>query len=131
MLLPLKGRSIAYDLVGPETAPTVCITHSLASDGGSWAEQVPALLQAGYRVLRLDMRGHGGSDPVPGDYSMSMLAGDVATAIDALGLDRVHFIGLSIGGMLGQAFITEHAAKAKAAMLCDTLPATLPDAKAA
>ena len=64
MLLPLQGRRIHYDLVGPGEAPTVCITHSLASDGGSWAEQVPALLQAGFRVLRLDMRGHGGSDPV-------------------------------------------------------------------
>ena len=68
MLLPLQGRRTAYDLVGPEDAPTVCITHSLASDGGSWAEQLPPLLQAGFRVLRIDMRGHGGSDPVAGDY---------------------------------------------------------------
>ena len=45
MLLPLSRRRIAYDLVGPEDAPTVCITHSLASDGGRWAEQVPVLLQ--------------------------------------------------------------------------------------
>ena len=41
MLLPLDGRIIAYDLIGPETAPVVCMTHSLASDGGMWAEQVP------------------------------------------------------------------------------------------
>ena len=79
MLLPLAGRRLYYDLAGPEDGPVVCITHSLASDGGSWAEQVPALLQAGFRVLRLDMRGHGGSDPVAGDYTMSELAGDVAT----------------------------------------------------
>ena len=72
----------AYDLIGPENAPTVCITHSLASDGGSWAEQVPALLQAGFRVLRVDMRGHGGSDPVAGDYTMADLAGDVASVLD-------------------------------------------------
>ena len=97
MLLPLDRRSIAYDLVGPQTAPTVCITHSLASDGGSWAEQMPALLQAGFRVLRIDMRGHGGSDPVPGDYTMADLAGDVATVLDALSIARVHYIGLSIG----------------------------------
>jgi 3-oxoadipate enol-lactonase len=76
MLLQLQGRNIAYDLVGPDSAPTVCITHSLASDGGSWAEQVPSLLQAGFRVLRIDMRGHGGSDPVPGDYTMRALAND-------------------------------------------------------
>src|ERR1035441_8823241 len=102
MLLPLNVRNIAYDLIGSETAPVVCMTHSLASDGGMWAEQVPGLLAAGFRVLRIDMRGHGGSDPVSGDYTMSQLAGDVAAVLDALSIPRVHFIGLSIGGMLGQ-----------------------------
>jgi 3-oxoadipate enol-lactonase len=124
MLLPLTGRRLYYDLTGPETAPVVCITHSLASDGGSWAEQVPPLLQAGFRVLRLDMRGHGGSDPVAGDYTMKALAGDVATALDALSITRVHYIGLSIGGMIGQAFAIDHAAKLISAMWCDTLPAS-------
>src|SRR5712691_3883343 len=78
MLLPLSGRRLYYDLTGPEDAPTICITHSLASDGGSWAEQVPALLAGGFRVLRLDMRGHGGSDPVAGDYEMAALADEPA-----------------------------------------------------
>lgn len=122
MLLPLKDRSIAYDLVGAEDAPVVCMTHSLASDGGMWTEQVPPLLAAGFRVLRIDMRGHGGSGPVPGDYTMSQLAGDVATVLDALGIERVHFIGLSIGGMLGQAFALEHGGRLASAMWCDTLP---------
>src|SRR5258708_26255019 len=104
MLLPLQGRRIAYDLVGPDNAPTVCITHSLASDGGSWAEQVPALLQAGFRVLRIDMRGHGGSDPVAGDYTMAALADDVAQVLAGLGLARVHYLRLSIRGVNRPAF---------------------------
>ena len=116
MLLSLSERRLYYDLVGPEDGPVVCITHSLSSDGGSWAEQVPALLQAGFRVLRLDMRGHGGSDPVAGDYTMQALAGDVATVLDALAIPRVHYIGLSIGGMIGQAFAIEHGAKLISAM---------------
>jgi 3-oxoadipate enol-lactonase len=124
MLLPLAGRRLHYDIVGPEDGPVVCITHSLASDGGSWTEQLPPLLQAGFRVLRLDMRGHGGSDPVAGDYTMSALAGDVAAALEALSLARVHYIGLSIGGMIGQAFALEHGAKLISAMWCDTLPAS-------
>ncbi len=124
MLLPLPGRRLYYDLAGPENGPVVCITHSLSSDGGSWAEQVPPLLQAGFRVLRLDMRGHGGSDPVAGDYTMQALAGDVATVLDALAIPRVHYIGLSIGGMIGQAFAIEHGAKLISAMWCDTLPAS-------
>jgi 3-oxoadipate enol-lactonase len=124
MLLPLAGRRLYYDLVGPQNGPVVCITHSLASDGGSWAEQVSPLLQAGFRVLRVDMRGHGGSDPVPGDYTMNALAGDVAAVLEALAIPRVHYIGLSIGGMIGQAFAIEHGAKLISAMWCDTLPAS-------
>ena len=124
MLLPLDGRLIAYDLVGPDTAPVVCMTHSLTSDSGMWSEQVPALIRAGFRVLRIDMRGHGGSMPVEGDYTMSDLALDVANTLEALSISRVHFIGLSIGGMLGQAFALEHHSKLASAMWCDTLPAT-------
>lgn len=126
MLLPLDGRNIAYDLIGPVTAPVVCMTHSLASDGGMWAEQVPALLAGGFRVLRIDMRGHGGSDPVNGPYTMSQLAGDVAAVLDALALSKVHYIGLSIGGMIGQAFALEHGARLLSAMWCDTMPQTPP-----
>src|ERR1700733_13977621 len=96
MLLPLDGRNIAYDLVGPETGPVVCMTHSLASDGGMWTEQVPPLLQAGFRVLRIDMRGHGGSGPVAGDYTMSALAADVPRVLGALGITPALFMGLSV-----------------------------------
>ena len=124
MLLPLQGRRIAYDLVGPDNAPTVCITHSLASDGGSWAEQVPPLLQAGFRVLRIDMRGHGGSDPVPGDYTMRALADDVAAVLQVLAIPRAHYIGLSIGGMIGQAFALAYGERLISAIWCDTLPAS-------
>ena len=122
-LVPLKNRRLYYDLIGPAAAPVVCMTHSLSSDGGMWAEQVPVLLAAGYRVLRLDMRGHGGSDPVAGPYTMSELAGDVVAVLDHLGIPAVHYIGLSIGGMIGQAFAIEHASRALSAMWCDTMPA--------
>ncbi len=131
MLLMHQGRRLYYDLMGPEKGPVVCFTHSLSYDSGMWAEQVPLLLGAGYRVLRLDMRGHGGSDPVAGDYTMAALAADVAAALEALAIKQVHFIGLSIGGMIGQAFAIAYGAKLKSLMLCDTLPATLTDAKAA
>ena len=124
MLLSLNSRRIAYDLLGDEGTPVVCLTHSLAADGGMWAEQVPALLGAGFRVLRLDMRGHGGSEPVAGPYTMSQLAADVDAALGLLGVERVHYIGLSIGGMIGQAFALEHARRVISALWCDTLPAS-------
>jgi 3-oxoadipate enol-lactonase len=131
MLLPIAGRRLYYDLAGPEDGPVVCFTHSLSSDSGMWAEQLPSLLAAGFRVLRIDMRGHGGSDPVAGDYTMDLLAADVTAVIDALGIRQVHYIGLSIGGMIGQAFAINHGDKLISLMLCDTSPATPPDAKAA
>ena len=56
-----NGLRIAYDLVGDETAPVVYFAHALASDMGMWAEQVPAFMAAGFRVLRVDLRGHGGT----------------------------------------------------------------------
>lgn len=124
MKLPLGDRFIAYDLLGPRNGPVVCFTHSLAADGGMWAEQVPPLLERGWRVLRLDMRGHGGSDPLAGDYTMAELAGDVAGALDAIGIERVHYVGLSIGGMLGQAFAIAHPNRLLSAMWCDTLPSS-------
>jgi 3-oxoadipate enol-lactonase len=131
VLLTLEGRRLYYDLIGREDGPVVCFTHSLAADGGMWAEQVPPLLESGYRVLRVDMRGHGGSDPVAGDYTMAALAGDVVGVLDALGFDRVHYVGLSIGGMIGQEFAIRHGARLRSTMLCDTMPATPPNAAAA
>src|SRR5262245_1572366 len=77
MHLPLEGRRLYYDVRGPGNGPVGCMTHSLMSDSGMWSEQMPTLLQAGYRVLRLDMRGHGGSDPgAGGDYTMQGIADD-------------------------------------------------------
>jgi 3-oxoadipate enol-lactonase len=126
MLLPLNGRNIAYDLIGPEAAPVVCMTHSLASDGGMWAEQMPPLLSAGFRVLRIDMRGHGGSDPVSGAYTMEQLGSDVIAVLDALSLPKVHFIGLSIGGMIGQVVALDHQVRLLSALWCDTMPQAPP-----
>lgn len=87
MLINLPGRHLYYTLDGTPGAPVVCFCHSLASDGGMWTEQVAPLLAQGYQTLRLDMRGHGSSDPVAGDYTMEQLGDDVAAALDALGFE--------------------------------------------
>src|SRR5262245_59761065 len=94
------------------------------SDSGMWSEQMPPLLQAGFRVLRIDMRGHGGSDPVAGDYTMQPLADDMAAALEALGLPRLHYIGLCIGGQAGQAFAIYHGDKLISTMLIACAPSS-------
>ncbi len=130
MLLSLDGRRVYFDLAGPQSAPTVCFTHSLNSDGGMWVEQLVPLLAAGYRVLRLDMRGHGGSAPVDGDYTMDALAADVKGALDVLDIKKVHYIGLSIGGMIGQGFALAYPDRLLSLTLCDTQPSTPPGSAA-
>jgi len=120
MLLPLKGRNLYYDIVGPDSGQAVAFSHSLAADLGMWAEQVPALTAAGYRALRIDMRGHGGSGPLPGPYTIDELADDIVLVLDALGVEKCHFVGLSIGGMIGQSLGLRHAGRVQSLMLCDT-----------
>ena len=120
MLINHAGRRLYYTLEGPENGQVVCFTHSLASDGGMWAEQVPPLLAAGYRVLRLDMRGHGGSDPVAGALHHGA---DGRRRGGRAGLPRhrkVQYIGLSIGGMIGQAFAIAHGHRLISALWSDT-----------
>jgi 3-oxoadipate enol-lactonase len=128
MLLPLANHKIHYDLAGPEQAPVVCLCHALAADSGMWAEQVPALLAEGYRVLRIDMRGHGGSAAPPGNYMQADLASDVIAVLDALGIEAMHYIGLSIGGMFGQTLGIRHGGRVRSLMLCNTSPAPPADA---
>jgi 3-oxoadipate enol-lactonase len=120
MLFARGSGRIHYDLVGPPTAPAVCMTHSLTSDGGMWAEQVPALLAAGFQVLRLDMRGHGGSTPFPGPYTIEELAADAVAVLDGLGFSSVHLIGLSMGGMIGQVIAADYPGRLASLMACCT-----------
>lgn len=128
MLLPLPQRKTSYDLVGPETGEVVVFSHSLAADLGLWAEQVPALLAAGYRVLRTDLRGHGGSTATSAPYTIDQLADDVIEVLDALSIERCHFVGLSIGGMIGQSLGLRYVSRLRSLMLCDTQSESPPDA---
>jgi len=113
-----NGFDLAYRLDGPENAPVVTFCHSLAADSGMWDEQMPAL--KGRRVLRLDMRGHGESSAPAGPYTLQQLAGDVVALWDHLGIDRCDFVGLSIGGMIGQVLGFDHGNRLSSLMLCDT-----------
>jgi 3-oxoadipate enol-lactonase len=87
-----------HTIEGPEGAPVVAFSNSLGTRGEMWDAEATAL-SARLRVLRYDTRGHGDS-PVPkGPYSVADLGGDLLALLDQLGLERVSFCGLSIGGM--------------------------------
>lgn len=100
-ILTDDGCRIAYRLEGPQDAPVLMLSNSLGTNMGMWAPQVDAFVQ-NFRLLRYDSRGHGGSDSPAGGYSLDRLGRDALAILDALELQRVHFCGLSLGGMIGQ-----------------------------
>ena len=101
MRIKANGIGINYDLSGPADAPIVAMSHSLGSSRVMWDPQLAVLSQK-YRVLRIDTRGHGLTDAPAGAYTLDMLGDDALALLDALGIGRVHWVGLSMGGMIGQ-----------------------------
>ena len=107
-LVRVNQTTLNYRFDGPGDGPVIMLSNSLASDLTMWDLQIPALIQAGYRVLRYDNRGHGKSAVTEGPYSMELLAADAVGLMDAVGLEKVHFCGLSKGGMIGQMLGTKY-----------------------
>jgi 3-oxoadipate enol-lactonase len=108
-----------YELVGPSDAPVIACSHCLAGSSGIWDAQVIALRE-NYRVLTYDTRGHGDSSAPDGPYSMEMLADDAAALFSAIGIARVHFMGISMGGMIAQVLALTHPEYVSSLILCDT-----------
>ncbi len=90
----------AHRLDGPRDAPVLVLPGSLGTTRELWEPQLEPLSRA-FRVLRYEHRGHGDSPVPPGPYSMAELAGDALALLDELGLERVSWLGLSLGGMVG------------------------------
>lgn len=95
------GCRIAYRFDGQEGAPVLLLSNSLGTTMQMWAPQMAAFTQR-FRVLRYDSRGHGQSDSPAGAYSMDRLGRDAVLLLDAVGVERADFCGLSKGGMVGQ-----------------------------
>jgi 3-oxoadipate enol-lactonase len=129
MLSKIKNRRVHYDLVGDNSAPVVCMVHAMMADGGMWSEQVLPLLAAGFRVLRMDLPGHGGSDASSTPSRARDLANDVVALLDELGFAKVHYCGLSVGGIIGQAMGIHHSERLISLFLADAAVASPPGAR--
>ncbi len=114
-----NGIAVNHRLEGPSGAPVVMFSNSFATDYGMWDFQVPALTKR-YRVLRYDTRGHGGTEATAGPYSIDLLVVDAVALLDALGLRRVHFVGLSMGGMIAQRLAHQHPDRLSSVCLSNT-----------
>lgn len=128
MKVEANGIEINYELSGQEDAPAVVLSHSLGSSLEMWNPQIAAL-KPHYRVLRFDTRGHGGSEAPAQPYSLDQLTEDVLSLLDVLGIDELHFVGLSMGGMIGQCLALNHGNRLRSLALCDTTALIPPDAQ--
>lgn len=102
-----NGVKLNYELSGPSGAPVVAFSNSLGTTHAMWDGVVPHL-RGRYRVLRYDTRGHGGSEVVARPFAVSDLAHDLAALLGALDVEKAHIVGLSLGGMTGQALAGLH-----------------------
>lgn len=125
MKVDTNGITINYEIEG--SGPWLTMSHSLACNLHMWDEQA-GLLAKDFKVLRFDTRGHGKSSAPAGHYTLDELAGDVKALFDALGIKRTHWVGLSMGGMIGETFALKYPGVFQSLVLADTTSRRPPDA---
>lgn len=115
----LANGQLNYLLEGPDTAPVLLLSNSLGTDLHMWDAQAAAFAEH-FRVLRYDTRGHGQSLVTPGPYSIEQNGRDVLALLDALDIAKVHFCGLSMGGLIGQWLAINAPERLQRVVLCNT-----------
>lgn len=117
----VNGIHLNYLLEGPaDASETIVLINGLADDLESWDFQVPALIEAGFRVLRFDNRGIGASSKPEGDYTSALLAADAKALIDSLDLNSFHLMGVSMGGMISEEYALAYGSDLKSLTLSCT-----------
>ena len=117
MKVRANGIDIHCEVSG--SGPWLTLSHWLCCDVSMWQPQLAAL-EKHFTVLRFDTRGHGGSDAPAGAYTFDQLADDVLGLLDALQVERTHFCGLSMGGMIGQHLALKAPQRIDRLVLADT-----------
>lgn len=119
MKIKANGISINYQVDGPEGAPWIVFSNSLATSTAMWDEQAAAL-KSSFRVLRYDQRGHGGTEVPGGRYAFDTLLDDALGLLDALGIAKAHFAGLSMGGATALGLAERHPDRLDRVIVCDS-----------
>ena len=102
-----NGITFNYEIEGPDGAPFIMFSNSLATDLTMWDPQA-ADFKGTYRILRYDQRGHGGTDAPAGRYTYPQLVADALALLNSLKIERTHFVGLSMGGATAAALAELH-----------------------
>ncbi len=114
----VRDLEIDYRIDG-DAAETLVLVNGLADTKESWAAQVPAFADR-YRVVSYDNRGVGATTVTPGPYTTAQMADDLHGLADALGLERFHLLGTSMGAMIAQEYAIAHSDRLLSAALCNT-----------
>ena len=114
-----NGCPINVVIEGPENAPVLMLSNSLGTTHAMWQPQLDAFTRH-FRLVRFDRRGHGGSGVPKGPYTMEQLARDVLAVLDGLGLKKVNWCGLSMGGMEGMWLGANAPERFERMVLCNT-----------
>ena len=117
--IDLPSGKFPYRFDGPPDAPVLILSNSLGTDHTMWDLQMPTL-ERYFRVLRYDSRGHTPSAVPRGPYTIEMLGRDALALCDALGIERAHFCGLSMGGMVGMWLAAHVPERIDRLALCNT-----------
>ena len=123
----IGDHDIHYQIDGE--GPWLTLSHSLAVGSAMWEPQMKALTPH-FKILRVDARGHGGSSAPAGPCTMDDLAGDVHSLYRVLGIEHSHWLGLSLGGMIGQTFALKYPGVLTRLVLADTTARAAPNAQA-
>ena len=115
----------AYRWDGRDDGPVLMMAHAMGTSHRIWDPQVPALSDR-YRILRYDWRGHGDTDAPEGPYSLSQFETDAVGLMDKLGLEQVHWVGISTGGMIGQGLAINYPQRIATLTLCNTTSQSSP-----
>jgi 3-oxoadipate enol-lactonase len=119
MKIKANGITINYQVDGPEGAPWIVLSNSLATNLAMWDQQADDF-KAAFRVLRYDQRGHGATDAPAGRYTFEQLIADALALMDGLGIKKAHFGGLSMGGATALGFAQKHPDRLDKVIVCDT-----------
>jgi 3-oxoadipate enol-lactonase len=125
----VNGISINYEISGTDGKPWITFAHALCNNLTLWDDQAE-LLKDDFHILRYDLRGLGQSSAPEGPYSFPMIIADAIALIDHVGVDKTHWCGLSVGGMMGYGLALEHGTRMLSLTACDSRPDAPPDYQA-
>jgi 3-oxoadipate enol-lactonase len=120
-----NGITFNYTVDGPDGAPWLMFSNSLATTLAMWEPQA-AELSRSLRVLRYDQRGHGATDAPAGRYTFDLLIADALALMDVLSIPRAHFAGLSMGGATALGLGLRHPDRVDRVIVCDSGCASTP-----